>query len=815
MKLLIAFYLFLFSFTSTVSAADHPLRPFPEETPKDKISQEFLTPYCASRPTAVQSNRFDRRHQTFTLEVYGDLTSDFTSFVTPLLSITDQNKADYNLPDNQKAQRYMADYLEGRAYYEPFAELIGDPAFLEKLQQNTQLTSNELNQIQAGNPAPETQAKIDSSFMMSRYGVFRKLAPQTYQDKLKRLLIQRSKQNTYASLNQLEKVYGFRPASIYVNPDTPVQNLKLVDFYLNWAPLPEDFTTFEKYKLAYSTWELKDGGKWAKLWPYVPMFTREDSKGLIITHDEPYQTSTPQTAVFHPHLARTYEVSSTLSNMLSPQGRHTTPQDPKLSSDWITPAPWTTSTFWIESGQSVPSDYGSVCDPKNTVVSSSGDLALDKSLLTDVDSRRFKGTSQEDLVIVPNPEFPLPIVSDNCGDHWSCESCVEGYDQITQQPTFFLDDTGCFFDQNVRFSPTYLETKTPYLAQIMERLSTGPAALFNIFRTTQEIANDPPENWPGLGYEDEENPIYSFSNGPAEAGLKNDGDQAKYYYKYLGYLQCQKEKILARLLPAGHYQSFAPECGLGFTPPPTEFNGQCTGEAFSKLNPPTETTDIAHDYFQSTILPLLTDEVTSVYAEVEKQTGVPCEVLAGIHFIEGGNNPNQSLVSGRAIGSPEPDAGNRVFTSLFETAMYAADHLKAKVGGDISDLNTLITALSRYNGGGNSNCNPNYSCSSAKKATTSFCPVGSACCDLACRENCALENSKTVYDFVYSYGTPPFCPPAFEGIDDLYPANWYDQDHLEMYLLYCGDRTMCTPQLYQRPGVLTVAVEYYLTHQND
>jgi len=587
---------------SSVSAADHPLRPFPEKAPDDDISEEFLTPYCASRPTAVQSNTFDKREEKITLTVQGQVVSDFSSFVTPLLSITDQNKDDYSLGFDQKAQRYMADYLEGRAYYEPFAE-------------------------------PSDPSTDESRDILARSGVFRKLAPKTYQDKLKRLLIQRSKQ-IYTSLDQLEKVYGFRPASIYVNPKTPVQNLKLEDFYLNWAPLQEDFTTLEKYQSAYSAWELKDDGKWANLWPYVPMFTREDSKGLITTHDEPKQISTSQTAVYHPHLARTYEVSSTLSNLLSPQENHISPVDPKLSSDWITPAPWNGDLFWIESGQNVPSDYGPVCDPKNTIVSSSGDLALDKSLETNVDSLKL----DKQYIEFDNPRKDYKV-RDKCGEHWSCESCTEGYDDINQRYTYFLDTNSpeCFYTVPVRFSPTYLETKTPYLAQIMDRLSTGPTALFNIFKTSLEIDNDPPENWPGLGYEDEENPKYSFSNGPAEAGLKKPEDKAKYYYKYLGYLQCQKEKILARLLPEGQYQSFSSDCFP--QPEDTSLSSTCSGD-YPQAEPACAVCNIdaGSQYMANVGYPEIPEKMKAIFEAAAQKHNVPAAIIMGTMFSEGGFN---------------------------------------------------------------------------------------------------------------------------------------------------------------------------------
>ena len=193
------------------------------------------------------------------------------------------------------------------------------------------------------------------------------------------------------------------------------------------------------------------------------------------------------------------------------------------------------------------------------------------------------------------------------------------------------------------------------------------------------------------------------------------------------------------------------------------------GEAFAQFNPPGSTTPMGADYFFNIILGNLTPEVVDVYAQAEAATGVPCEVLAGIHFIEANNDPNRSLVSGRQIGTPEPDAGGTVFGSLLETAIYAGQHLLGKVGGTIGSWETLVTALSRYNGGGNSNCR---------------WPVGYA-----------------------------GCPPLYEGEDDIYPMNWIDARHSTMYLIYCADHTVCEPQVYMRPGVMTVATELYNYNQ--
>lgn len=200
--------------------------------------------------------------------------------------------------------------------------------------------------------------------------------------------------------------------------------------------------------------------------------------------------------------------------------------------------------------------------------------------------------------------------------------------------------------------------------------------------------------------------------------------------------------------------------------------GKCDGQLFAKLIEGSgyeQSSTKGETYFNSYIKGNLTPELMNTYAAAEKETGVPCEILAGIHFVEAGNSPEGSLVSGRKIGTPEPDAGGKVFRSLLETAKYAGDHLKGKVGGSIGDAETAITALSRYNGGGNSNCQ-----------------VG--------------------YPYPIPYGG---CPRAFEGEDDPYPTSFLDGKHDSMYLLYCADHTACAPAIFERPGSFTVALNVY------
>lgn len=202
--------------------------------------------------------------------------------------------------------------------------------------------------------------------------------------------------------------------------------------------------------------------------------------------------------------------------------------------------------------------------------------------------------------------------------------------------------------------------------------------------------------------------------------------------------------------------------------------GTCDGKLFAKLlensgGVSTSPTSTANSFFASSIKPNLTPELMKTYALAEQKTGVPCEILAGIHFVEADLNPSGSLVSGRPLGTEEPDAGGAVFGTLLDTAIHAGNELKGKAGGSINSVPSAITALSRYNGGGNSNCQAGY-------------------------------------PYPIPYGG---CPRAFEGEDDPYPTNWLDAKHSTMYLLYCADYTACVPQVFERPGSFTVALAVY------
>ncbi|MCA9308250.1 hypothetical protein KC980_01945, partial [candidate division WWE3 bacterium] len=160
-----------------------------------------------------------------------------------------------------------------------------------------------------------------------------------------------------------------------------------------------------------------------------------------------------------------------------------------------------------------------------------------------------------------------------------------------------------------------------------------------------------------------------------------------------------------------------------------------------------------------------------VYATAAQQYGVPCELLVGIHIREGGGDPRKSVISGRLLGTPEPDQGGKVYTTLLASALDAARVLNEKAkyfaGGSIRDFSSMVTAVSKYNGGGNSNCGRG-------------CPT---------------------------FNGP--CPPP-SGVDDIYPMSKIDAAHDRMCLIYCADGSLCsTPVPWNNPGVLPIAYQFH------
>lgn len=176
----------------------------------------------------------------------------------------------------------------------------------------------------------------------------------------------------------------------------------------------------------------------------------------------------------------------------------------------------------------------------------------------------------------------------------------------------------------------------------------------------------------------------------------------------------------------------------------------CSGEAFKKISglPPASTIpSFAQNIFTADIAPRLTPELIEAYEYAEEQTGIPCEVVAGIHWTEAGLNPNGSVFSGSEFSG-----------SLKDNAAEAMRHLISIWPGSFDRNNIpyeeLVGAISNYNGPGNLNC-------SYSEALNSPRPT--------------------------RWRTGGQCDAEFFGEDHPHAVAWIDQRHSNMDLIYCMD----------------------------
>lgn len=215
---------------------------------------------------------------------------------------------------------------------------------------------------------------------------------------------------------------------------------------------------------------------------------------------------------------------------------------------------------------------------------------------------------------------------------------------------------------------------------------------------------------------------------------------------------------------------------------PTTTTGKCTPDKFEAIiadspwkSAPSNVTSIITNSAMF-VDGQLNPKLEEVYAKVSEETGVPCEVLAGHHFEEATTcftatgNPEKCSV---ANGGPVNEQGG-----LEATAKSAANGL---LRHPIGNTEQLITAISNFNGGGNSNCQVGFPA-----------PI--------------------------PYNN---CPRQFQGEDDPYATNLVDGRHTNMFLLYCGDFLPCLPPKpygNDRPGVFPVALavhEYLKTRTSS
>lgn len=176
----------------------------------------------------------------------------------------------------------------------------------------------------------------------------------------------------------------------------------------------------------------------------------------------------------------------------------------------------------------------------------------------------------------------------------------------------------------------------------------------------------------------------------------------------------------------------------------------CDGVAFGKIKNMPSAATIPHqarDAFTASIATKITPEHIEAYKYAEEQTGIPCEVVAGIHWTEGGSNINQSVWDGGAIRGG----------SFKEDAASAMKHLIGMWPGSFNKDNityeSLTAAISAYNGPGNMNCSVT---------------------DEGRRPTRWRNNGK--------------CEAQFEGEDHPHAVAFIDQRHADMDLIYCIDR---------------------------
>lgn len=137
----------------------------------------------------------------------------------------------------------------------------------------------------------------------------------------------------------------------------------------------------------------------------------------------------------------------------------------------------------------------------------------------------------------------------------------------------------------------------------------------------------------------------------------------------------------------------------------------------------------------------------AIYEEAGAREGVNWKWIAAVHYIESGGDfsPEQSLIDGRPLT-----------TSLLDSAVSAARVLKQKLAQSkgANDVERLAGVFARYNGLGNAQC----------------------------------DGSRPKPQSKYTG-----CPAKFSMEDHLYPMGCFDDDHENMWIIYCYDGQTCAP----------------------
>jgi hypothetical protein len=128
--------------------------------------------------------------------------------------------------------------------------------------------------------------------------------------------------------------------------------------------------------------------------------------------------------------------------------------------------------------------------------------------------------------------------------------------------------------------------------------------------------------------------------------------------------------------------------------------GECDGALFEQQLGHRDVLSVAQSNLDSVLKWL--PELLPAYAAAQEATGIPCEILAGIHYVEGGMDPTRSLWDGSFYLR-----GGDLASDVLVTANEVVDSLNGIHGTPCPcqpDLPGYVAATTLHNGGGNRNC---------------------------------------------------------------------------------------------------------------
>lgn len=564
-------------------------------------------------------------------------------------------------------------------------------------------------------------------------GVFRRLAPQEIQD-------------------------SFRKKLITSGYDYEIKAGSLVKKMSDWnrEPFPFDgekgrFPPEEdhpNYPELHQKWIETD---WGKLWYRIPLFTREDAPGAVMLtaeHDpgnltvgegtgRQIDSHTAELPLAIPHLARLYEASAALQQLVVPSMMvlsNTTSENsitrPTASSSWGGTVIAQSNTNSTTAGQVLATQNSCNNDELNYSCS------RDSKALEDPNDRLDTVCCDNEIEV----EFPDYVVSisneeyDNKCENPKCVRCM-GWgpqDENGEIETIEIQDENCIGSDRwcaERENPFWdvemsrqidVQLKLPYLEKIWENLAKTNTGVFNIFKPAE--LDTFPEYDAGSGITFQTSDVRVIPN------------PAQLYFPYLGGIQQAKKCISEQLLTPQDLQNTSINwCDWEN---PTQFNDtlayeySCNGTKLADMS----------------INPILEDMVTDVsngenidkeilYAILRNETGLAyfnnpqsnsfcapnyCAAQGPMQILNGWQNVNCDPDRGKTCGGwcdPETkliyESARSAFSTwdnygcsgnicdLKDSLTCAAKILKGKAGVSelrISNKEAVAKAMRRYHG---------------------------------------------------------------------------------------------------------------------